>query len=365
MKASRLELRSVRLRPQSDLEKVFVIAARLSQIVLAVVAAVFVLDYAEIILAPIFLGVVVGLMFSPLARAIERHGAPPWLSGIAVLLLLLFCILFLIGVLSLPLATWIERIPRMWERLRLHVAGWKDMLSSFQELQKQLGEVFGETGGMSVKVDDGGPVQNVVTFGPTIIAEFLLFIASVYFFVATRDQFRLTALRLCLSRRLRWRIAHFFRDAEILISRYLLTITVINFGLGVAVAAALWAIGMPSPILWGLLAMILNYVAYIGPALMTLILLSVSLATRQGEIDILLPPLVYLFLNFIEAQFVTTQVLGVTMTMNPFLVFLALTFWIWIWGPIGGFIAVPSLLVIYALIRNTVGMRDRPATQSS
>src|SRR5690606_21910094 len=108
-----------------------------------------------------------------------------------------------------------------------------------------------------------------------------------------------------------------------------------------------------------------NYVAYIGPALMTLILLSVSLATRQGEIDILLPPLVYLFLNFIEAQFVTTQVLGVTMTMNPFLVFLALTFWIWIWGPIGGFIAVPSLLVIYALIRNTVGMRDRPATQSS
>ena len=131
-------------------------------------------------------------------------------------------------------------------------------------------------------------------------------------------------------------------------------------GWAFAVTLALWAVGMPSPLLWSLLAVVMNYVIYVGPALMAIILLSISLATRQGGIDIILPPAVYLGLHFIESQFVTAQVLGVTMTMNPFLVFLSLAFWIWLWGPIGGFIAVPSLLVIYALLRNTVGVRNQP-----
>jgi predicted PurR-regulated permease PerM len=151
---------------------------------------------------------------------------------------------------------------------------------------------------------------------------------------------------------------------EILISRYLLTITAVNVCLGVAVTLALWAVGMPSPALWGVLAVVLNYVMYVGPAMMALILLSISLATRQGGIDIIAPPAVYLGLHFIESQFITAQVLGVTMTMNPFLVFLSLAFWIWLWGPIGGFIAVPSLLVIYALLRNTVQMRDHVAAKT-
>jgi len=70
--------------------------------------------------------------------------------------------------------------------------------------------------------------------------------------------------------------------------------------------------------------------------------------------DILLAPGIYLALHAIESNFITHQVLGATMTMNPFAVFLALAFWIWLWGPIGGFIAVPSLLILYALVRNII-----------
>jgi predicted PurR-regulated permease PerM len=159
---------------------------------------------------------------------------------------------------------------------------------------------------------------------------------------------------MCFTRRMRWRFAHFFRDVEVLISRYLATITVINVGLGLVVALVLWIIGMPSPLLWGVLAILMNFVIYVGPALMTLVLLSVSLSLYHNAFDILLAPGIYLALHAIESNFITHQILGATMTMNPFAVFLALAFWIWLWGPIGGFIAVPSLLILYALVRNII-----------
>lgn len=352
------------MAPRTGIEAASVIAARVAQIVLALIAAVYALDYAEIILAPISLGVVIGLMFSPIARMIERRGIPPWLSGLAIVILFIVLVATIGTALSVPLSTWIDKAPDIWRSLQLHVASWRDMITSFSSLQKQLGDIMGQSPSMSVKVEEGGTVESVVTLGPAIVAELLLFFASIYFFIATRDQFRIAVLMLCLSRRLRWRIAHFFRDVEILISRYLFTITAVNLGLGVAVTIGLWLVGMPSPVLWGILAFIMNYVIYIGPALMTVVLLLISLATRHGGVDVILPPSIYLGLHFIESQFVTTHVLGVTMTMNPFLVFLSLAFWIWLWGPIGGFIAVPSLLIIYALLRNTVRMRNQTSVQS-
>lgn len=351
---SSLQLRPVRLRYQSNFESVIAIGSRISQIVLALIAVVIALDYGEVILAPIFLGVCIGLMFSPLAGRIERYGVPTWLSALVIMFAFLLLIVIISMGLSVPLAAWIDRAPDIWRSLRLQVADWKSLIESFQGVQKQMSDVMGQAAALTVKVDDNSAVQSVVSLGPKIVAELLIFLASIYFFVATRDRFRIAVLSMCFTRRMRWRFAHFFRDVEVLISRYLATITVINIGLGIATALALWAIGMPSPLLWGVLAILLNFVIYIGPALMTLILLSVSLAIHHTAFDILLAPGIYLALHAIESNFITHQVLGATMTMNPFAVFLALAFWIWLWGPIGGFIAVPSLLILYALVRNII-----------
>jgi len=360
MRTGTFGLRTVKLAPRTRIENVFVIAARVSQVVVALIASIYALDYAEIILAPIILGMVIGLMFSPVARSIERHGVPNWLSGLIIVFVFILLLLVIATAVAVPLSNWVDKAPDIWKSLQLHIRDWKIVLSSLTSLQSQFGNLMGQTGAMIVKLDSGNPVESVATLGPTIVAELLLFFASIYFFIATRDQFRISVLSLCVTRRLRWRIAHFFRDVEILISRYLLTITCVNICLGVAVTLALWAVGMPSPVLWGVLAAIMNYITYVGPAMMALVLLSIGLATRHG-FDIVVPPAVYLGLHLIESQFITTQILGVAMTMNPFLVFLALAFWIWLWGPIGGFIAVPSLLVIYALLRNTVQMSNQPA----
>ena len=182
----------------------------------------------------------------------------------------------------------------------------------------------------------------------------LLFLASLYFFVATRYQTRHSILQVCVSRKLRWRVAHIFRDVERSVSRYLLSISIINVGLGFAVSIAMLAIGMPSPALWGALAGLLNFVVYLGPAVMAVILFAVGLTQFDTLGGSLLPPLVYLAINLVEAQFVTPHVIGRAMTMNPFVVILSIAFWIWIWGPLGGFIAIPVLLVLYSVAANII-----------
>ena len=159
-----------------------------------------------------------------------------------------------------------------------------------------------------------------------------------------------------MTRRLRWRIAHVFRDVERYVSQYLLQITGINLALGATLSACLWLAGVPSALMWGLLACTLNYVIYIGPAVMVAILLGVGLATAQTSIGIFLPPAIYLGLNILESQVVTPHVLGRSMAINPFIIFLSLVFWIWIWGPVGGFIAVPFLLIVMTTYTNIVKM---------
>ena len=131
-------------------------------------------------------------------------------------------------------------------------------------------------------------------------------------------------------------------------------ISVINLAEGFAVGIGLHLIGVPSAALWGALAALTNFVVFLGPIVMVVILFMVGLTEFNSLGASLLPVAVYLGINVIEAQFVTPMVIGRTMTLNPFVVVLALIFWIWLWGPLGGFIAIPALLVVYAVIRNIV-----------
>ncbi|MBR0557335.1 AI-2E family transporter [Ciceribacter sp. L1K23] len=333
------------------MQNTLAVASQVAMIALALMAFIYSLDYAKVIVAPVFLGVVIGLMFSPVATRLERIGLPSWLSALIIMVLFVLLVIAAAVAFSVPLSAWIERAPQIWEALKLEIASWRDLFTSVAAFQQQLTEIAGQAGAMTVNVADEGALGGMATLAPAIVAQTLLFFVSLYFFVATRQQLRVAILRLCMTRRVRLRTARFFREVEYLIARYLLTITAVNIAMGAAVAVALWLLGVPSPLLWGSLAIVLNYVIYVGPAIMALILFGVSLATGEGGLGVLLPSAVYLCINLVESEFVTNQALGVTMTINPFAIFLALTFWLWLWGPIGGFIAVPSLLILQALVR--------------
>lgn len=342
----------VRLPPKSNFEISLTRSSQFALIFLGIAVVIYALNAGRFILAPISLGVVIGLMLGPIATRLERRGVPSALSALVVVLIFITAICALALALAAPLSFWVGRLPQIWNDLQLQLSQLQQPMSAVQGIRDQIRDLTGGGTGLTVAVEDGSAVESVVTFAPAFGAQILLFFASLYFFVATRQETRVAVLRLCFNRRLRWRAAHIFRDVERLVSRYLLSITLINIGMGICVGLALWAIGVPSPALWGALAGLLNYVVYIGPAIMAAVLFAVGLADFDTFAGSLMPPLVYLTINLMEAQFVTPMVIGRTMTLNPFVVLLALAFWIWMWGPVGGFIAIPALLIVYAILWN-------------
>ena len=343
----------VRLPPKSNVELLLLRSAQVAVIAIGVVAIIFALHAGEYILAPASLGVVLGLMLGPIATRLEKRGLRPGLSASLVVVLFISGICLFAAAVAAPLSFWLSRVPQLWTDLQLQLSELKAPLEALKNVREQLRELTGSDG-LAVSVDEGTAVESMAILAPAVVAQVLIFFACLYFFVATRNQTRTAVLKLCLDRRLRWRVAHIFRDVEQLVSRYLLSITVINILEGIAVSVGLYLIGVPSAALWGALAAVTNFVVFIGPVIMVAILFMVGLAEFDSLAGSLLPVAIYLAINMIESQFVTPMVIGRTMTLNPFVVLLALIFWIWLWGPLGGFIAIPALLVVYAVIRNIV-----------
>ncbi|WP_053086081.1 AI-2E family transporter [Nitratireductor soli] len=344
-----------------DLRAAFAYGAQAATIFVGLLAFLVMLHYARFLLAPISLAIIIGLMLGPIASRLEARNVPSSLAAIAVVLVFIVLVGTFLVAIAAPLASWAGKVPQIWSELQLQLSSLRQPLNTVKELQEQIRSATGGSK-VTVSVEGGSTMADVAVLAPTLLAQLLLFFASLYFFVATRHQTRMAILKLCFDRRLRWRVAHIFRDVEYAVSDYLLSIAIINAGLGVAVGIALWLVGVPSPALWGAMAALLNFIIYIGPAVMAVVLFGVGLATFDTLTASFMPPLAYLALNAIEAQFVTPTVIGRRMTLNPFIVFLAIAFWLWMWGPIGGFIAIPALLVVYAIAGNILPGIETPMT---
>lgn len=339
---------------ESQFERVLGNAGRIALVFIGFLALLVALKEGQVFLAPITLAIVIGLMFGPVADRVERFGVPPALSAGVVVLMLIGIIAAGVALFAVPLSEWVARAPMIWNKLQAQLANLQGPLEAVSAFQAQISSIFGSDSAMAVTVEDGGQVIGVAMLAPAIMAQVLIFLASLYFFLATRDHIRISVLSLCVSRRMRWRTAHVFRDVEAKVSKFLLSITFINACVGCAVSLAMWAIGMPSPILWGALAAVLNYIPYVGQAVMVLILLAVGLGTQTGLENILLPVGCYVAINFTEGQIVTPHFIGRTMTLNPFIIFLSITFWLWAWGPMGGLVAVPTLLIATSIMAHAL-----------
>ncbi|WP_338720108.1 AI-2E family transporter [Devosia sp. XK-2] len=342
---------------ESQFERVLNNAARLAMVGVGLAVLLALLQVGQVFLAPVTLAIVVGLMFGPVADRVESAGVPPALSAAVVVLLLLAVIFGFAMLFAVPLSEWVARAPLIWEKLQAQLASLKEPLQSIGDFQEQIGTALGSGGAMSVQVEDGSAVTGVAMLAPAILAQIAIFLASLYFFVATRDHIRTSVLSMCVTRRMRWRTAHVFRDVEYKVSRFLLSVTVINLCVGTAVSLAMWAIGMPSPLLWGAMAAVLNYIPYVGQAIMVTVLLAVGLGTQTELFQILLPVACYAGINFVEGQIFTPHFIGRTLTINPFIIFLSITFWIWTWGPVGGLVAVPTLLIAQSVIAHILPSR--------
>jgi predicted PurR-regulated permease PerM len=345
--------------PPAPFERLLNNASRISLLVLAAVALTAVAVIAQALLAPIVLAIVIGLMFGPLADMLEWRGIRPSVSAGVVVLAFVGAIVLSVFLFVGPMSEWVGRGPQIWQKLQGHLAQLQAPLAALGSIQEQVQGATGSRAAMAVSIKDGSALMSWAFAAPAMAGELLVFLASLYFYLATRHVSRRAVLSVVTNRALRWRLAHVYREIEHKISSFLVTVTMLNLAVGVAVAASMQVVGLPSPVLWGALAFVLNYIPYIGQGIMMLLLLLVGAGTKDGLVEALLPVGCYMVINFAEGQVITPHLLGHRMTLNPFLIFLSTAFGIWIWGPIGGAIAVPMLLVSQVVMVHVLPRSDR------
>ena len=190
---------------ESQFERMLTNAARIAMVLIGFAVLLVVLQAGRVILAPVTLAIVIGLMFGPVADRLEGFGIPPALSAGVVVLLLLAVIFGGVALFAVPLSDWVARAPAIWDKLQNEISALREPMESVAAFQEQLTSLFGSASAMAVTVEDGGQVIGLAMLAPAIGAQVLIFLASLYFFVATRDHIRVSVLSLCVSRRMRWR----------------------------------------------------------------------------------------------------------------------------------------------------------------
>lgn len=178
---------------------------------------------------------------------------------------------------------------------------------------------------------------NVVTF--LTISGVLL-----YFLLAHGDDLLRRILKSLPDFTSRRRFLEVIQNVQEGLGSYLAQVTVINAGLGIAVGIAMWMLGMPSPMLWAVMAFAFNFIPIVGAIAGAVIILVVALVTFEPTYYAFVVTLTFLGLTSAEGQFITPSILGRSMSMNPILVFLSVSIWGWMWGIMGVFLSVPLLI---------------------
>lgn len=338
---ARPELRLTDPRPLPEAGSFLRKLAQFAVIGIFIVMLGVVLDLARALVLPVAAAAVVGTMLSPLGGLAERARVPPWLFATATVLLFLFILQVLTAAVSAPLVDWIGRAPELVEAIRIKLQGLEEHFAAIRAAHSLM-ESLGATGGM--RVDVAAIVQPLVGFLSPAIGEIAIFLATLFFVLADRVDLRKHLILIFGDKEDRLRAIRILNDIEHHLALYIGTVTVINMCVGLITAAGAWLLGFDQPALIGALAFVCNYVPYVGPALVIVVLFVVGLISFPSLAYAGLAPLLYLGLTFTEGHVVTPSILGRRMTLSPLAVFLNLAFWTWLWGPVGAFLSVPFLI---------------------
>ena len=301
------------------------------------------------ILLPIAAAFVIGATLAPLVKAAARHGVSPWITATLLGVGLLAMAGTAVTLFAKPATELMAKAPEIGASIKQKFYVLDPPLAAIRELQ----QLFLSAGRSTVAVEPQlGIVTPVLAFATPAVLQLMLLFVTLIFFLAAQVDFRRYMVSFFTTRNAKLRFIRIANDVEQNLASYLAIITVINSCLGIVVATGAWLFGLPSPILFGLLAMVLNYVPYIGAVCTTAILFGVGLVTFPSFAYALVPPAAFVIVAIIEGQFITPTVLGHQLTLNPLAVLLALAFWSWLWGPMGAFLAVPLTIIGLVLLHH-------------
>jgi predicted PurR-regulated permease PerM len=336
-------------RLSEQIEKALPPSARtLAMLGLFLIAVGCVLYLARVVFIPLTFALMLSFLLSPAVTWLQHRRLPRAVGAALVVTLLLGAGTFAGVELANPAADWIARSPGVLQTLERKVRPWRRPVKNVSELAQRverMAQMEERKAPQEVTLEKPGILSTALDTVWAVAAGGLVTLFALYFSLLTGDVLlaRVIAWVPDLSQR---------RTAEVIVSiqqgmsRYLRTVFAINFAVGCAVALAMYALGMPNPFLWGALALLVNFVPYVGPFVGILTVGAVALASFDDTTAALLPPLFYLGLASIEGNVITPLILGRTCELDPLVIFVWLLFWGWLWGIAGAIVAVPLLMLI-------------------
>jgi len=309
---------------------------------------------------PVTAALVVAIALVPMLEWFERQGVPSKLAAVMCVVIFLSIMAFAIGSIVVPAMDWVVQVPERIGRVQSALA---PVLDLYKSLDKYIDRIFSQivvssSSARAVRVETPNSLLGLVTASAPHAAIQLFFaLLVVFFFLSGWTGMRRSTIKSRGSFEGAMTTARVIQQVVEATSTYIGTITVINVCLGALTALILWGLGMDSPVMWGGIVAVANYIPYLGPIVSAFLLFIGGLMTFPDVWAAMLPPAIFIGLHLVEANAITPMIVGRKIEVNPLLILVSLSFWAWIWGTTGALLAVP-LLIIFKTIFSAAGTPD-------
>lgn len=310
----------------------------------------FVLSIGSVVFLPLVTAIVLTIILSPLADRLAAWGLPNVLASLTALLVFIAVVLVALATILQPAIALFDSFPEMIDTVGRRFTELRNEFAWIAQINEQLAELMGNSDSQQVVVATPSMIEELAFATPTVVLEVLLTLLMTFFMIEARVRLRRHLLFDRADFGSSIKAARVVREVQDRVAAYILTVSLINAGVGVIVACGAWLLGVEAPIMWGGLAALLNFLPYIGPLAMVGILSLFGIATSETILLGLIPAAAYLGLHTVESNIVTPSILGARFTMNPVMILIALSYFSWIWGVAGALLSVPILLMITAFI---------------
>jgi len=329
-------------RPEIELPTEF------RNVVLTMILAIIVfytLYFAREVFVPVLLAMLLRLFLQlPMNFLTDRH-VPRVLAALLILIGFLGIVGGLGSAFGGPASDWIAKAPSNFSHMKDRLEFIKQPIEQMQSIAHRIDGIVAGSAPTTQTVTLAGPglggflaanTQSLVRSAGTVVL-------LLFFLLAAGDTFRRRLVEILPRLSDKKQAVEIVNEIENSISGYLLSITVINAGLGLLTGIAFYFCGMPAPALWGAVAFIFNFIPFVGPLCAIAVFFMAGILSFSSNWLALLPVGIYIVLILIEGQVVTPTVLARRFSLNPVAVVISLIFWFWMWGTPGALLAVPML----------------------
>ena len=314
-----------------------------------IIALPFALRAGAEFFLPVTAALVVAVALVPLLEWFERRRIPARLSAALCVVIFLTLTIFAIGAIVLPAIDWVALIPERIGKVKTALEPLLDLYKAFDKFTTRIVSqiAINPESTRTVTVETPNSISSLLAMSaPHLLIQLFFALLVIFFFLSGWTTMRKRTIVSRGSFEGALVTARVIQQVVDSTSTYLGTITIINLALGSLTAVIIWQLGMTSPVMWGGIVAVLNYIPYLGPIASAMLLFFGGLMVFPDAWSAMLPPMVFIGLHLVEANLITPMIVGERLEINPLAILISLSFWSWVWGTTGALLAVPLLIII-------------------